>query len=78
MTTTPRTPLGKRIRALRTEQHMNPEQLAVKSGVRMGTLTRIERGETQDPLWSTMVAIAQALDTSLDWLAYGDEDAATA
>jgi transcriptional regulator with XRE-family HTH domain len=49
------------INKLRKEQGLTSEELAVKAGVPIGTLNKILNGETKNPLYETVVALAHAL-----------------
>jgi len=72
MTQPPRhrpTALGRRIRAARLEAKLSQEHLAVQAHVRWITVYRIESGEVKNPNWHTVVALADALRLSLDYLA---------
>jgi len=64
----PQPALGKAIRQLREERGMTQEALAHAAGVTVGHLSTIERGHS-NPTWSTVKAIAEALNTSLVELA---------
>lgn len=55
--------LGEAVRARRRELGMTTEVCAVKAGVAVKTLLRVERGE--DVLFRTLERIADALDLSL-------------
>jgi transcriptional regulator with XRE-family HTH domain len=60
--------LGVAIRRLREERGITQEDLAHDAGVTTGTLSKLERGES-NPGWSTVERIAGALDVSLVELA---------
>lgn len=64
--------LAARVRSRRAYRGWTREVLADKAGLDEGTVGNIERGETTDPKNSTMTKLADALDVSLDWLAYGE------
>lgn len=49
------------------------EDLASKADLPKGTLSKILSGETKDPKVTTLVAIADALDVSVNFLVYGKE-----
>ncbi|MER6949119.1 XRE family transcriptional regulator [Nonomuraea sp. NPDC000554] len=57
----------KRIRALRVAQGWSLEELATRAHLSQSTLSRIENGQRRLAL-DSLVAIARALDTSLDQL----------
>jgi transcriptional regulator with XRE-family HTH domain len=48
------------IKRMRIEHGMTQEALAFKAGVKIATLSRVERGAT-NPVWPTLVKIADAL-----------------
>jgi transcriptional regulator with XRE-family HTH domain len=56
--------LGVVLRRLREERGLSQETLAFHAGVTAGTLARLELGQS-DPSWSTICAVAQALDVRL-------------
>ena len=64
----PQPALGKAIRQLREKHGATQETLAYKAGVTTGTLSLIERGQS-NPAWGTVKRIAKALDVSLGELA---------
>jgi transcriptional regulator with XRE-family HTH domain len=56
--------VGTILRAVREERGQTRERLAVEAGVSVGTLARLEL-DRSDPVWSTVLAIADALDLDL-------------
>jgi transcriptional regulator with XRE-family HTH domain len=64
----PQPALGKAIRQLREKRGATQEALAYEAGVTTGTLSLIERGQS-NPAWGTVKGIAQALGTSMGDLA---------
>jgi transcriptional regulator with XRE-family HTH domain len=56
--------LGGVLRAVREERGESRERLAVAAGLTVGTLARLELGQT-DPVWSTILAVADALELKL-------------
>lgn len=56
--------LGKKIQRLRKEQKISQEELAAKAGVHRTYMGKIERGESNPPVY-TVYKIAQALKTSV-------------
>jgi transcriptional regulator with XRE-family HTH domain len=60
--------LGKAIRQLREKREATQEALAYEAGVTTGTLSLIERGQS-NPAWGTVKGIAKALDVSMGELA---------
>jgi transcriptional regulator with XRE-family HTH domain len=55
------------LRRFRRRLGMTQEALAFEADVTVSALSRIECGRS-DPVWSTVRAIAQALDVSMDEL----------
>lgn len=64
----PQPALGEAIRQLRSKRGLSQEDLAHAAGVTTGTISVIERGNS-NPTWGTVKDIAQALDTALPELA---------
>jgi transcriptional regulator with XRE-family HTH domain len=64
----PQPALGKAIRQLREKRGTTQEALAFEAGVTTGTLSLIERGQS-NPAWGTVKAIAKALGVSMGELA---------
>jgi transcriptional regulator with XRE-family HTH domain len=64
----PQPALGAAIRALRIKKEAKQQAVAEAAGITVAHLSKIERGLT-NPTWGTVVAIAEALDTSLLQLA---------
>ena len=61
--------LGERVAYVRTvDLGMSRRQLAEHAGLCERTLTRVEQGEVTRLLLPSALAIAEALDVSLDWL----------
>ncbi|HXB65966.1 MAG TPA: helix-turn-helix transcriptional regulator [Solirubrobacteraceae bacterium] len=52
------------LRRLREERGLSQEALAFHAGMTAGTLARLELGQS-DPSWSTICAVAKALDVRL-------------
>lgn len=63
-----RNPLGERIERLAAARGMNIQQLANASGVSNPSLNRICTGGTSDPHLSTLIALADTLDVTIDKL----------
>ncbi|HLI31216.1 MAG TPA: helix-turn-helix transcriptional regulator [Solirubrobacteraceae bacterium] len=66
--------LGAVIRRAREAKGDSQEALAFHAGITTGTLQRLELGHS-DPAWSTVRAVARALDLSLRELAAAVESA---
>lgn len=63
--------VGKRIRALRKQKGMNQEELSEKVYVKRYTIGRIE-SDKQLPDINLLKILAKALDTSINYLLYGE------
>ncbi len=55
--------LGKNLRAARLDLGLSQEEIAERSGVPQGEVSRIERGE-RDPRVSTLLQLAKAIGVS--------------
>jgi transcriptional regulator with XRE-family HTH domain len=64
----PQPALGEAIRQLRNKRGLSQEDLAHAAGVTTGTISAIERGNS-NPTWGTVKSIARALDVSMPELA---------
>jgi XRE family transcriptional regulator, regulator of sulfur utilization len=64
----PQPALGKAIRQLREKRGATQEALAHEAGVTTGTLSLIERGQS-NPAWGTVKGIAKALGVPMGDLA---------
>ena len=62
--------MGRRVRECRSERGMTQEMLAEKAGISTSFVGHIERGEKQASV-DTVVALAQCLNVSLDFLLMG-------
>lgn len=60
----PQPALGKAVRQLREKAGLTQEALAHEAGITTGTLSLIERGQS-NPAWGTASNIARALDVSM-------------
>jgi transcriptional regulator with XRE-family HTH domain len=64
----PQPGLGLAIRSLRESRGWGQHQLAARSGVTLGTVSDIERGQ-RDPKWSTVRRLCRDLEVTLGELA---------
>ena len=64
----------KRIKQLKSEKKMTNDELAEKTGIPGGTLSKILAGISESPKLSNFVAICEALNCSLDYIMYGIEE----
>ena len=60
-----------RIKDLKGQRKMTNEKLSELTGIPLGTLSKLLAGISDSPKLSNMMAICDALDCSLDYLAYG-------
>jgi transcriptional regulator with XRE-family HTH domain len=58
------TEVGDQLKRLRRRAMLTQEQLAKKSGVGITTINRIETGAVEDPHFSTLRKLAEALEIS--------------
>ena len=58
--------MGYKIKELREAMKMTQEELAEKSGVSRGTISALEHGIDRTTTSTTLVKLAQALDTTVD------------
>jgi transcriptional regulator with XRE-family HTH domain len=58
------TRLADAIRGLRVEQDLSQEEVAIDAGITPGSLSRIERAQS-NPTWTTVERIAESLGVSL-------------
>ena len=68
-------PKNKTLSEARKEKAWTQEQLALASGVDQRAISKIERGETADPLNSTAEALERALDLDRGTLVFGQVEA---
>jgi len=57
-----------RVKELARAKGMTSEELSMKSGVKISTVRNIWQGRVTDPSYSTLSAIARALDVSIEEL----------
>ena len=66
-------PMINRIKQLKKNNKITTAELADLANVPKGTLTKILSGEIKDAKMKTIKSIASALNTSVDYLVYGDD-----
>jgi DNA-binding XRE family transcriptional regulator len=64
--------MGYKIKERREELRMTQEELSAKSGVNRTTISSIENGKADQVLTGTLIALAKALDTTVDKIFYPD------
>mgnify|MGYP000937677316 len=65
--------MGYKIKEMRERQKMTQEELAEKSGISRGTISALENGTMRDTMSSTLLKLAQALNTSVDRIFFSDD-----
>ena len=60
-----------RIKRLKSQKKMTNEQLAVRSGIPLGTLSKILAGMSDSPKLSTIVSLCGALECSVEYIVSG-------
>ena len=63
-----------RIKQIKNELKMTNDDLAERTGIAGGTLSKILAGISESPKLSNFVAICEALNCSLDYIMYGIEE----
>jgi transcriptional regulator with XRE-family HTH domain len=63
--------MGMRLRHARKLRGLTQVELAKASGVKQATISELETGESRSPWGTNLVALAQSLKVSSDWLANG-------
>jgi transcriptional regulator with XRE-family HTH domain len=66
--------LGQRLGRLRRERGLSTTGLAYKSGVTEGSVRGLENGNTASTRFETGVLLAEALDVTPRYLAFGDAE----
>ena len=65
------TPILARLKQAKAASGFTNSELSARSGVSLGTVNKILSGDTLEPKLPALMAIASALDVSVDWLIYG-------
>lgn len=58
--------MGTRLKEIREEKGMTQEELEKKSGISRQTISAIENGKTNNVKSGTLMALANALDSTID------------
>lgn len=66
----------KRIKSLKKEQGITNQDITDKTGMPLGTISKILCKQTKDPAITSILKIAHALGTTADHLVYGTESEA--
>lgn len=64
-------PILARLKQAKAASGLTNSELSARSGVSLGTLNKILSGDTLEPKLPALMAIASALNVSIDWLIYG-------
>ena len=64
--------MGYKVKEVREAKKMTQEELAAKSGVSRGTICALESGKDRSTTSKTLIALAKALDTTIDSLFFED------
>lgn len=67
------TEMGFRIKEVRKSLKMSQEELAEKSGVSRGTIVALEAGTERVTTTKTLVALAAAMNVSIDQIFFADD-----
>jgi transcriptional regulator with XRE-family HTH domain len=68
------TTIGQRVRYLRKKRGYSQVELATLAGITQGSLSLIERNETEMPAGDTLAGLCKALKTTPDFLVAGGGD----
>ena len=60
-----------RIKLMKNEKKMTNEQLSERTGIPLGTLSKILAGMSDSPKLSNIIAICNALDCSVEYIVSG-------
>ena len=63
-----------RIKRMKNERKMTNERLSERSGIPLGTLSKLMAGMNESPKLSNIVAICNALDCSVDFIVTGNPE----
>jgi transcriptional regulator with XRE-family HTH domain len=66
--------LGRRIRRARLRLDITQKVLAERTRISRTAMNLLEKGDTTDPRMSTLIALADALGVTMDYLAGREED----
>jgi transcriptional regulator with XRE-family HTH domain len=67
-------PLGVHLKDLRKAAALSQQALAIKAGLSIGVVARIEQGSNEEPKLATLRALAKALEITLDELVGEEEE----
>lgn len=64
--------MGFKLREVREEKGMSQEELEKASGISRQTISSIENGKSTSVMSGTLIALARALDTTVDEIFFDD------
>jgi transcriptional regulator with XRE-family HTH domain len=64
--------MGERLAMMREDRKLTQEQLAEKAGVSQGAISAYERGERPGIPLAIVMRLVDALDTTIQYIAYGE------
>lgn len=67
-------PILLRLKKAKADRGLTNEELSQKSGVALGTVNKILSGNTREPKLPAIMALADALGVSVDYLVYGQPE----
>ena len=67
-------PILLRIKKAKADRGLTNEELSKQSGVALGTINKILSGNTREPKLPAIMAVADALGVSVDYLIYGQHE----
>ena len=65
-------PILRRLKDAKSASGLTNKELSEKSSVPLGTVNKILSGDTEEPKLPAIMALAEALDVSVDYLIYGE------
>lgn len=65
-------PILRRLKDAKSASGLTNKELSEKSSVPLGTVNKILSGDTEEPKLPAIMALAEALDVSADYLIYGE------
>lgn len=66
-------PILERIKNTKSKRELTNEELSKKSGIPLGTLSKLLAGIIKEPKIGTIISLSDALDVSTNFLVYGTE-----
>ena len=63
-----------RIKQIKSERRITNDELSEKTGIPLGTLSKILAGISDSPKFANIMAICEALECSVNYIVTGEED----